>query len=415
MGDATLTTFARDTDPETIGLDPSRLGRLERHLEGYIASGRLVGTLTAIARGGRVGHLSAQGRLDAARPVRADAIWRIYSMTKPLTSVAALQLCEEGRLSLTEPVATYLPAFADARVLRATPGGHAVAEPAREPMRVWHLLTHTSGLTYGTTGDETLDAGYADVVQRPSGREQGTLAEFCDRLGAVPLVSEPGAAWNYSFSTDVLGRVVEVVSGTSLERVFQERIFGPLGMTDTGYSVAPTALERLAALYSADAGSGRAVPTPELDAPRDAPRTFHGGGAGLVSTARDYLRLLEMLRAGGSLDGVRLLSPATVRLMTQSHLPPGFDIPDYAGPTRLAQEFPGRGFGLGLAVLTDPVRARTISSVGEYSWGGAAATEFWVDPARDLTVAFFTQVLRSPYEHRLRRELRWLVYQALVD
>ncbi len=409
-----METWERDVDADAIGLDPGRLGRLERHLEGYIESGRLVGTLTVAGRGGRVGYVHAQGRRDAARPVTSDTIWRIYSMTKPITSVAALMLCEEGAISLFDPVSDYIPAFGDARILRLGPAERPATVPAQGPMRVWHLLTHTSGLTYGFMGRDAVDAAYRTAFGERGGLD-GTLTEFCERLGALPLVFEPGSAWNYSHSTDVLGRVVEVASGMSLERFFRERISGPLGMRSTGFTIGEDEADRLADLYAADPATGRARPAPERDAPRTVPRAFHSGGGGLVSTARDYQRFVEMLRRGGALDGVRLLSPATVAHMTTNQLPDGADIPTFARPSRLSEEFPGRGFGLGFATLDDPVRARTIGSRGEYSWGGAAATEFWVDPVRDLTVLFFAQVLGAPDEHRLRRELRWLVYQALTD
>jgi CubicO group peptidase (beta-lactamase class C family) len=407
-------TLEPDVDPDAIGLDPARLGRLERHLDRYIASGRLVGTLTVIARGGRVGYLRAQGRRDASRPVTSDTIWRIYSMTKPITSVAALMLCEEGSLSLLDPVSDHLPAFGDARVLRFGPAERPRTVPAQEPMRVWHLLTHTAGLTYGFMARDAVDAAYRATFGARA-ESDGTLSEFCDRLATLPLVFEPGSAWNYSHATDVLGRVVEVVSGVSLERFVRERITEPLGMPGTGFAIGEDEADRLADLYAADPSTGLAMPAPERDGPRTVPRAFHSGGGGLVSTARDYLRFLEMLRRGGALDGARLLSPATVARMTANHLPGGVDIPTFAYPSRLSEEFPGRGFGLGVATLDDPVKARTIGSRGEYSWGGAAGTEFWLDPARDLTVLFFTQVLGAPDEHRLRRELRWLVYQALTE
>jgi CubicO group peptidase (beta-lactamase class C family) len=402
-----------EASPEEIGFDSTRLERLERHLQRYIDRGLLVGTLVVIARGGRVGYVRAQGLRDAEQdlPVEPDTIWRIYSMTKPITSVAAMMLWEEGLLSLDDPVARYLPAFDGARVYDGGSGAVPVTRPARSEMTIRHLLTHTSGLTYGRWREHPVDEVYR-TAGLDTAPEESTLADLVDRLGALPLLCDPGSEWNYSYSTDVLARVVEVVAEQPLEHVFKTRIFEPLGMHETGYTLAEDMTPRLATLYALDSESGRARPAPERDRARTEPRSLMGGGHGLVSSAGDYHRFVQMLLRGGGLDGVRLLSPRTVGLMTANHLPGGADIVQTSRPGVISAQFPGYGFGLGFSVLIDPVAAGTIATPGPFGWSGAAGTEFWVDPAEDLTVTFFAQVL--PGVNGLRDELRRLVYQALV-
>jgi CubicO group peptidase (beta-lactamase class C family) len=412
---ATATGIVPDVSPEEIGLDPARLERLERHLQRYLDAGLRIGALVVVSRGGRVGYVHARGLRDAEAglPVGPDTIWRIYSMTKPITSVAAMTLWEEGRLSLDDPVAKYLPEFANPRVYRLGPAAAPVTVPASGQIEIRHLLTHTSGLTYSFLYRDQVDEAYRLAGLAVGGREEYTLADAVERVARLPLLFEPGSEWNYSYSTDVLGRVVEVVAGQPLERVFRERIFEPLGMDETGYRIGEEQAERLAALYSFDAESGRAKATPRADRPCTEPRPFLGGGHGLLSTAADYHRFMQMLLRGGELDGARLLSPRTVALMTSNHLPGGVDIPSFARPSVVVEDQAGKGFGLGFSVLVDPVRAQTIASPGTYGWGGAAGTDFWIDPAEELAMLFCTQVLWC--EDDLRAELRRLAYQALVD
>lgn len=404
-----------DASPEDIGLDSKRLLRWEPVLDAHIASGALKGTLTVISRGGKVGYARAAGSRDAEAglPVESDTIWRIYSMTKPITSVAAMMLCEEGALALSDPVAKYIPAFGDVRVYSVGPARAPVTAAARTPMTLWHLLTHTSGLTYWFHMRDPVDEMYR-LAFGSSEQPAPTLADFCDKLAKVPLLFEPGTEWNYSNATDVLARVVEVGSGQSFDRFVAARILGPLEMRETGYSVPEGDGQRLAALYAPDMQTGRARAVHGLDGPRTQPRSFHGGGSGLVSTAADYLRFARMLLGRGQLDGVRLLAPHTVDLMVCNHLPGGVDVPAFARRNLLSDGLSGRGFGLGVSPLIDPVAARSTASRGEYTWGGAAGTEFWVDPAEDLVVLFFTQVLFAPVAPVVRRELRWMVYSALV-
>jgi len=409
-----------EVDAAEVGLDSERLKRIDAHFAGYVADGRLPGWLLTVRRHGRLAHVARCGSrdLEAGLPVTDDTVWRIYSMTKPVTSVAAMMLYEEGRLALTDPVSAFIPAFADVRVYAGGSDLRQVTVPAVEPVRIWHLLTHTAGLTYGFQRVHPVDAMY-----RAAGFEWGTprgtdLAQACDLWAAFPLLFQPGAEWNYSVATDVLGRVVEVASGQRLDEFFADRIFGPLGMTGTAFWAGPAARPRLAALYN----SGPDGKAARLEAmgrwALKEPRMLSGGG-GLVSTAADYDRFTQMLlhRPGspaGELDGVRLLSPRTVGYMGRNHLPGGVDLETFGRPLFAEAPFRGVGFGLGFAVLIDPVPGKVVGSAGELSWGGAASTSFWVDREADLTVSFFTQLLPSS-TYPIRPQLRQLVYQALTD
>lgn len=409
-----------EVEPGEVGLDPARLARLDRHLAGYVERGRLPGTLVVVARGGKVAHVAAHGQRDPAAglPVERDTIWRIYSMTKPVTTVAALLLYEEGAFDLIDPIQRWLPSFGDVRVYQAGPWQRPITVPAREPIRVWHLLTHTSGLSVGFHYNHAVDAAYRAAGFEPFvAPEDYTLAEACERWATLPLLFEPGAEWHYSVAHDVLGRLVEVISGKPLAEFLAERVFAPLGMTETGYYVAEEDLPRVAALYApdpADPERGRAVPSPAPDrVPPSKPPVYCGGGYGLLSTARDFHRFMELLRRRGELDGVRLLSPHTVDLMLRNHLPGGADLETYGRPLAAEGPFRGYGFGFGVAVLLDPAAAKLPAAPGTYGWGGAAATEFFIDPANDLSLAFYTQHL-PPYPP-LRRQLHQLAYQALVE
>jgi CubicO group peptidase (beta-lactamase class C family) len=402
-----------EVEPGEVGFDASRLARIEGHFNGYVEDGRLPGWLAVVSRFGRVAHVSCGGQrdLEAGLPVELDTRWRIYSMTKPVTSVAAMMLYEEGRVALTDPVSRYIPSFRDVRVYSKGSALKPLTEPAMEPMRIWHLLTHTAGLTYGFHHAHPVDAMY-----RAAGFEWGSpkemdLAACCDAWAALPLVFQPGTEWNYSVATDVLGRVVEVVSGQSLDRFFDERVLGPLGMRDTAFWADD---HRLAALYSPDPRTGRAARNQPMDGGARRPPTLLSGGGGLVSTAADYHRFTQMLLNGGALDGVRLLGTRTVDYMVRNHLPGGVDLEAFGRPLFAEMPFSGVGFGLGFSVVVDPVKGRSLCSAGEYAWGGAASTAFWVDPAEELTALFFTQLLPSS-THPIRSQFRTLVYQALVD
>src|SRR3954469_21900937 len=411
-----MAALALQVDPTEVGLDPARLERIDRHFERYVADGRLPGWLVVVARDGVIAHIAAHGLRDAeaGAPVELDTIWRIYSMTKPVTSVAAMMLWEEGAFELKDEVARFLPEFADARVYTGGSSLKPITEPVTEPMRVWHLLTHTSGLTYGFHYGHPVDAIY-----RERGYEWGTppgrdLAACCQDWARLPLLFQPGSEWTSSVSTDVLGRLVEVVSGQSLDAFFAERIFAPLGMGETAFSVREDDAPRLAALYTADPATGRAVREDRMGAAALRRPDCLSGGGGLVSTAADYYRFTQMLLGGGAVDGVRLLGTRTLRFMTANHLPGGVDLEAFGRPLFAETTFHGIGFGLGFSVVGDPVANRVPSSPGEFAWGGAASTAFWVDPVERVTALFFTQLLPSS-THPIRTQLRQLVYQALVD
>jgi CubicO group peptidase (beta-lactamase class C family) len=411
---ATTASLTAEVEPAEVGLDSERLARLDAYLDGRVADGSQKGSLVVITRGGRIAHVSHRGHRDpdAGLVVEPDTIWRIYSMTKPITSVAAMMLYEEGALSLFDPVAKFIPSFGDLRVYRKGMAAAPVTARAAEPMLVWHLLTHTSGLTYGFQQANAVDEAYRAVGFFLDAPPAHDLASACDVWAALPLLFEPGAEWNYSVSTDVVGRIVEIVSGQSLDEFFAQRIFAPLGMTDTGFSVSDAERARLTGLYMHDPETGTAVPYPGADPISSQRPKLLAGGHGLASTAADYHRFTQMLLRRGELDGVRLLAPRTVDLMTANHLPQNATLTQFGRPLLDLVINEGYGFGLGLSPLVDPIAAKTLSAAGEYRWEGAAGTAFWVDPTADMTVLFFTQVLFGPDDVWVG--MRPLVYQALV-
>jgi CubicO group peptidase (beta-lactamase class C family) len=403
-----------DAEPGEVGFDADRLGRIDRYYRRFVDDGRLAGWTVVVTRHGRVVHLSHHGRrdLEADLPVTDDTLWRIYSMTKPVTSVAAMMLYEQGALELTDPVARYIPSFADARVYAAGPSTAAATVPVTEPVRVWHLLTHTSGLTYGFHHAHPVDEMYRVQGYEFVAPPEADLATACDTFARTPLLFQPGTEWNYSVSTDVLGRVVEVVSGQSLDAYFAEHILGPLGMDDTGWSVGEADRGRLAALYAA--GPDALVRNRTLGDHVLRPPKLHAGGGGLVSTAGDYHRFTQMLLRGGELDGVRLLGPRTVAYMTRNHLPGGADLETFGRPIFAESSYRGVGFGLGFSTVVDPAAGKVLTSAGEFAWGGLASTAFYVDPTEGVTALFFTQFVPSS-TYPIRTRLRTLVQQAIVD
>jgi CubicO group peptidase (beta-lactamase class C family) len=411
-----------DTDPAEVGFDPARLARIDRRLARWVDDGQLPGFLVTVARHGKLAHLGSYGyrNVEEGLPVEPGTRWRIYSMTKPITSVAAMMLYEEGAFELTDPITKWLPEFAETRVYVAGSAQKPVTAPQTEPIRVWHLLTHTSGLTYGFHHAHPVDAMY-----RAAGHEWGTppgadTAEVCRQFAAIPLVFQPGSEWNYGVSTDVLGRLVEVVSGQPLDEFFEQRIFAPLGMTDTSFGLREgDDVETLARLYTATPGTpgGAATGYAPLDAMgigAHSKPAFLSGGGGLVSTAGDYLRFIELLRRGGAYDGGRLLGSRTIAHMRRNHLPHNQDLETFGRPLFAETPLRGVGFGLGFSMVIDPVRYGVVASLGDYSWGGAASTAFYVDPVEDVTVGFYTQLLPSS-TLPIRNYLRALVNQALVD
>ncbi len=416
-----MTELKAEADPADVGFDPARLDRVDRHFRRYVDDGRLPGWLITVSRRGRLAHVSSYGSrdLEGGLPVETDTLWRIYSMTKPVTSVAAMMLYEEGAFELHDPVSRFVPSFSDVRVYTGGSDLKPVTVPAIEPVRVWHLLTHTSGLTYGFHRAHPVDARYREAgfdIGWPRGLD---LAQCCDILAGQPLLFQPGAEWNYSVATDVLGRVVEVISGQRLDEFLAERIFGPLGMTDTAFWVDEADRGRLAALYTPSPDPARGpLRIDEMGRIAHHPPRMLSGGGGLISTAADYHRFTQMLldRPGspaGELDGARLLGQRTVGYMTRNHLPGGADLESFGRPLNAEAPLRGVGFGLGVAVVIDAAAAKTLGSEGEYNWGGLASTAFWVDPAEELTVCFFTQLMPSS-AYRIRPQLRQLVYQALA-
>jgi CubicO group peptidase (beta-lactamase class C family) len=400
-------------DAAAAGMSAERLKRIPTYFESYIQKKKLPCCAALVARGGQVAHLSFQGatEMGGSKPIGEDTIYRIYSMTKPVTSVAAMMLFEEGALRLDHEVFRYIPEFQDVMVLGAD---GKLRKPDR-PMMVRDLFLHTSGLSYSF-----LQQGPVDALYRERGLEhfgwQGDLKSFCEALAQAPLVFSPGERWNYSNSTDVLGRVVEVASGMSLDEFFRKRIFAPLGMKDTFFSVPEDKIERLMACYSRNPLNGeikQSDPGGKASVYARKPNVFSGGG-GLASTIGDYFRFCLMLAAGGELDGVRILSPKTLEFMTMNHLPGGKTLKDMGDRTFSESRMDGSGFGLGWAVTTDVVATTQPGSVGTFSWGGMASTFFWIDPVEDLIAIQMTQLMPSG-AYPIRPQLQQLVYAAIED
>lgn len=402
-----------DAEPRAVGLDPERLGRIDAWMRALVADGRLAGVSTLIARRGRIAYWRGHGLADVARghPMAADTIVRIYSMTKPLTSVAAMMLYEEGAFQLDDPIDRFLPEF---RAMRVIAGGNRFKPetvPAQRPITVRDLLAHTSGLTYGF-----LETTLVDEMYRREGVDFQTssldLGEVVAKAAALPLVAQPGAEWNYSISTDVLGHLVATVAGRAFGDVLRERVIEPLGMVDTDFHVPPDKIARFAANYTRGPDGRPKLVDDTIGSRYASPPRIASGGGGLVGTMADYLRFCRMMLNGGELDGVRLLGPKTVALMTANHL--GGDMAEMGQPRFSESTYAGIGFGLGFSVMLDPAKAQILGTPGEYAWGGAASTAFFCDPAEELAVILFTQLTPSS-TYPLRRELRTLTYAALVD
>lgn len=413
------------TNATIAGLSPERLQRVDRFLQSsYIDTGKIPGALTLIYRRGEIAHFSALGmaHVEESVPVREDTIFRIFSMTKPITSVAFMQLVEQGLVNLDDPVHKYIPEWQGLAVYKAGLHGAFQTTPTDRPMLILDLLRHTSGLTYGFQQSTNVDAAYRKVGIGELERH-GTLEEMVQKLAEMPLDFSPGTAWNYSVSTDVLGYLVGVISGISFDEYLRTHIFNPLGMVDTDFFVRPGDESRLAACYASGA---MGPPSTESGPPRmfliDGPEgsmyrrppTMLSGGGGLVSTASDYLQFCRMLLSGGSLGGVQLLSPRTIEMMTMNHLPGNQDLPSLSRSLFSEAAFNGVGFGLGFSVIIDPAQMPVPASNGTYSWGGAASTYFWIDPREELIGIFMTQLLPSS-TYPIRRELSTLVYSAFID
>ena len=401
--------------PESAGMSKAAFDRLEDHLKRcYIDTGRFPGTQLLVYRRGKVVHSAVQGFADLERkvPVKDDTIFRIYSMTKPITSTAFMMLVEEGRVALDEPVHKYIPEWKNLGVFQAGTVGAFLTRPPSRPMLIVDLLRHTSGLTYGFQQRSNVDAAYREM-KIGEVEKSGTLQSMIEGLAEIPLEFSPGEAWNYSVSTDVIGYLIGKISGKPFEQFLKQRIFDPLGMNDTDFFVPADKAHRFAACYSADKG-GITLQDDPTSSSFLKPPSFISGGGGLCSTAADYLTFCRALLGGGELGGVRLIGPKTLALMTSNHLPGGRDLPEMSRSLFSEATYNGIGFGLGFSVTMDPAKTLIPGSAGEYSWGGAASTAFWIDPAEELIAIFMTQVLPSS-TYPVRRELRTLVYAGITD
>ena len=395
---------------EHVGLSAERLGRIDGWMQRWVDSGRLAGMSVLVSRRGQVAYERCYGLADRERgtPMATDTIVRIYSMTKPLTSVALMMLYEEGRFQLDDPISAVLPYFAETRVW-AGEGRDPV--PLARPITYRDLLTHTSGLTYGFINATPIDAMY---------REQGvdfqtadaTLGEVVQKAARLPLLAQPGTAWNYSIATDVIGHLVAEISGVPFAQFLHDRVLAPLGMVDTAFTVAPGNVARFAANYARGEDGKASL----LDDPATSrfirPGTIASGGGGLTGTARDYMRFCRMMLNKGAIEDGRLLGRKTVELMTSNHL--GGDMAAMGMPRFSESKYDGVGFGLGFSVMLDPAKAEILGTPGEFAWGGAASTAFWIDPVEDMAVVLLTQLTPSS-TYPVRRELRVLTYAAVVD
>ena len=398
----------------TAGFDSQRLATVSELVDRYVAEGKLAGAQVQVAHRGEVALRHTVGRADVAsdRPLGDDAIYRIYSMTKPITSIALMQLYGQGRVLLEDPVSTYIPEFAEMQVFTGGTPTAPQVRPAQTAMTVKDVLTHASGLTYGFFFQNNLDAMYREDGLGDFQLPDYTLEEGMRRLATKPLAFDPGTAWNYSMSTDVCGRLVEVISGMGLDEYFAEHITGPLCMADTAFHVPADKKHRFTSNYALTPDEPLLIVDSFDASPYLSPPVFLSGGGGLVGTVDDYQRFVDMLLNGGELDGRRIIGRKTLEYMTINHLPEGKTLNELGQSLFSEAVMEGMGFGLGFSTLVDPARNGAVSSGGEFAWGGAASTAFWVDPAEEITCVFMTQLMPSS-SYPLRRELKATVYQAL--
>jgi CubicO group peptidase (beta-lactamase class C family) len=409
-----------DAQSQWTGLDAQRLERIGDHLErSYLANGKITGCQVAVARHGHLAYFKSFGQMDRERgkPTADDTIYRIYSMTKPITSVALMTLYEQGYFQLNDPVSRYVPSWKDHRVWVSGEGADMKSEAPTRPVSFRDVLSHSAGFTYGgglpgVGIQHPIDKIYRELKVRSVGGAD-TMQQFLDKLGQVPLRYQPGSAWMYSLATDVCGALVEVISGKPFAQYLQDTIFGPLGMKDTSFVVAPEKIDRFAANYQR--GPDKKLKLIDDPATSDFTKDpgFKSGGGGLTGTTADYLRFCEMLRRGGELDGARILGPRTIEVMHMNHLPGGKDLTQLAigGFSETANE--GVGFGLGFASTMSQVQTGTLGA-GDYYWGGAASTIFWVDPKEDLSVVFMTQLMPSG-TFNFRGQLKSIIYSSIID
>ena len=393
-------------NPESLGLDSTVLENIRKYLnDTYVEDGKYVGTMTLVSRKGEVAYLDSIGFMDRenARPMQEDSIFRIYSMSKAITSIAIMQLFEKSKFRLDDPVHWYIPSWKNLRVYQSGIYPNFLTSRPKRHMTMRDLLTHMSGLTYDFMYKSNVDAAY----RKTKVQQAGSLEEFVEILSTLPLEFSPGDKWNYSVSTDVLGYLVEVMSGMKLEEYFKEYIFEPLEMMDTSFSCPEEKLDRLASLYEhIPNGEPRLLEIPFLNT------KMASGGGGLFSTMSDYHNFCSMLVNQGEFNGTRLIGRKTLELMTVNHLPDNQDLTEMSESAFSETPYAGVGFGLGFSVMLDPAKSQTTSDIGEYGWGGAASTVFFINPKEDMFVIFLTQLLPSS-TYQVRRELRSLVYSAL--
>lgn len=397
------------------GLDTQRLSRIAAHIDrAYLQPGKLPGAMTLVARRGEIAYLHCQGLMDVERnkPVQRDTLFRVYSMTKPVTSIALMQLYEQGYFLLDDPVHKYIPSWSKLRVYKSGIHPQFITAAPERPMTIRDLLTHQSGLTYGFMNRTNLDAAYRSL--KLDGGAGLTLERLVDELSRLPLEFSPGTAWNYSVSTDIVGYLVQVMSGMSLDQYLATHLFEPLGMTDTGFTVPQSKIARFAACYQYQPGDQFSL---QDDPENSAFTRAHGylsGGGGLVSSMDDYYRFAQALANGGEYQGGRIIGRKTLEFMRMNHLPGNQDLPGVSIGAFSETPYEGSGFGLGFSVKTDVAKSQTIGSVGEYGWGGMASTNFFIDPQEDLLMIFLTQLIPSS-SYQIRQELRAIVNGALVD
>lgn len=398
--------------PEDVGLSSDRLARIGPHLlQSYIDPKKISGAITLIARRGEIAYFSPLGMMDLERekPMAEDTIFRIYSMSKPIASVALMMLYEKALLTLHDPVHKFIPEWRNLRVYGSGNHPNFQTLPLQRDMTIQDLFTHTSGLTYGFMERTNVDAAY-----RKLGIGGGTLRKMIEDLAGLPLEFSPGTHWNYSVATDVLGYLVEVISGMPFDEYLKTQIFDPLKMVDTGFSVPPEKVDRFAANYTRRPDKTLMLMDDPQKSIYTGNVTMFSGGGGLVSTAPDYCRFCQMLANGGELDGARILGRKTLELMTMNHLPDGKDMASMTVSTFTQIMNPGVGFGLGFSVALDIPKSQVIGSEGEYAWGGAASTAFWIDPVEDLFVIFMTQFMPDG-TFDFRGQLKSIIYSALLD
>ena len=399
--------------PESVGLDSKVIGNIRDYLkEQYVEPGKYLGTLTLVARKGEIAYLDALGFMDREnkKAMQEDAIFSIYSMSKPITSIALMQLCEKSLFRLDDPIHWHIPSWRNLRVYESGLYPNFLTSRPKRHMTIRDLLSHMSGLTYDFMLRTNVDAAYRKTKLQAT----GDLQAMIDTLAQLPLEFSPGDQWNYSVSTDVCGYLVEHFSGMKLDKYFQKHIFDPLGMQDTGFSCAKEKVDRLASLYEQHPKKGPVLVDPGgAKTARVKKRKMLSGGGGLLSTMSDYYRFCSMLLNQGELDGTRIIGRKTLAMMASNHLPDNKDLTEMSQSAFSETTYQGVGFGLGFSVILDPVKTQSLTDVGEYGWGGAASTVFWVNPKEEMVVIFLTQLLPSS-TYQVRRELRSLVYSALM-